>query len=63
MLSFGNYFKFERCKGEFVNVFDAYDEDIGMTELTKLIVGSGMFALFMAIGLVIPFYRAEKSVF
>ena len=63
MLSFGNYITFERSKGEFINVFDAADDDIGMTEETKLVVGASMFALFMAVGLVIPFYHAEKSVF
>lgn len=63
MLSFGNYITFERCGGEIVNVFDANDDDVRMSEDTKLVVGSSMFALFMAVGLVVPFYKAEKSVF
>lgn len=63
MLSFGNYFTFERCKGEFINVFEATDDDVGLSDDMKLVVGSSMFAMFVVVGLVIPFYRAEKSVF
>lgn len=44
-------------------MFDANDDDVRMSEDTKLVVGSSMFALFMAVGLVVPFYKAEKSVF
>jgi hypothetical protein len=63
LLSVGNSMKWNRCGKKPVNLFDASDEDIGLDEKTRAIIGTAMFGMFVFVGLVVPFSRAKQKLF
>ena len=54
LLSIGNVIEFTKCNGQKVNMFDADDNDIGIDEPQRVILGGIMFTAFIIVGLVIP---------
>lgn len=63
LLSIGNSVKWNRCGKEPVSLFDASDEDVGLDDTTRAIIGTAMFAMFVFVGLVVPFSRAKERIF
>lgn len=62
MLSVGNSMKWKSCNGS-VNLFQANDDDIGLTDEIRVSIGAVMFAFFCTIGIVLPFAHAKKGLF
>jgi len=60
LLSIGNSMKWDRKGKPPVTVFDASNEDVGLTPRVRFISGSAMLVTFMVIGIVIPLSHATK---